>query len=299
VAYQPLSAPALPVAIAQPVVQAPQQQGMTAPEMHFPSGPGAGSDPFAILGQLAGVTIKQQIQWAQVLVGFGQGQKYLISDSSGRDLFVAAERNDGLMGMLGRQVFEGGFRPFNLDIAMLQGPAMQPVPFVRLERPFKCTCLCFGRPHMNIYNALTNQLIGSTHEPYSCCHYRLHMQDDGGRDVLNVNHHCCDFSLLCWGCPCGCQETNFEIRDGDQVVGNIRRQFNMAQAIGMVTGIEADSDQFHVDFKDVQSPDWKAALIATAIFLDYCYFVKSGQSARRESALGRAERAFGQNQNWN
>ena len=49
----------------------------------------------------------------------------------------------------------------------------------------------------------------------------------------------------------------------------------------------------------VQSPQWKAALIAMALFLaacrprnagrleDYCYFVKGGESARRESALGR------------
>ncbi|CAE7513010.1 Plscr3 [Symbiodinium natans] len=75
---------------------------------------------------------------------------------------------------------------------------------------------------------------------------------------------------------------------GLQTVGSIRRQFNTQQALGLVTGVNADSDQFHVDFKEVQSPEWKAALIAMALFLDYCYFVKGGQSARRESALGRA-----------
>lgn len=293
VSYQPKPVPAMPV-MAMPVA-APAQHAMGMPgapgmggvaQLHY--WPGA-SDPFAILDTLAGVSIKQQINWAEVLVGWDQPEKYLISDPlSGRDLFVAAERSDGLMGMVGRQVFEGGSRPFNLDIALLTGPGNAPQPFVRLERPFACTCLCFGRPRMHIYNALTNQLIASTVEPYSCCHLRIGMNDEAQNEVLKVDHHCCDCSLLCWGCPCGCQETNFEVFDGGQVVGNIRRQFNTAQALGAITGVNADSDQFHVDFKEVQSPQWKAALIAMALFLDYCYFVKGGQTARRESALGRA-----------
>lgn len=279
VSYQPQA-----VAMAAPVQHA--MAGAVAPALHY--WPGA-ADPFAILQSLSGVSIKQQINWAEVLVGWDQPEKYLISDPvTNRDLFVAAERSDGVMGMLGRQVFEGGSRPFNLDIAMLTGPGNAPEPFVRLQRPFACTCLCFGRPRMHIYNALTNQLIASTVEPYSCCHLRIGMNDEAGGEVLKVDHHCCDCSLLCWGCPCGCQETNFEVYDGNQVVGHIRRQFNTAQAIGRITGVNADSDQFHVDFKEVQSPQWKAALIAMALFLDYCYFVKGGSTARRESALGRA-----------
>eukprot|EP00913_Durusdinium_trenchii_P034994 g32734.t1 len=278
VSYQPKPVPAMPV-MAMPVA-APAQHAMGMPgapgmggvaQLHY--WPGA-SDPFAILDTLAGdrewswkphqrlsssVSIKQQINWAEVLVGWDQPEKYLISDPlSGRDLFVAAERSDGLMGMVGRQVFEGGSRPFNLDIALLTGPGNAPQPFVRLERPFACTCLCFGRPRMHIYNALTNQLIASTVEPII--------------PALHTDR----------------EETNFEVFDGGQVVGNIRRQFNTAQALGAITGVNADSDQFHVDFKEVQSPQWKAALIAMALFLDYCYFVKGGQTARRESALGRA-----------
>jgi len=252
VSYQPQA-----VAMAAPVQHAMAMGAVAPAGLHY--WPGA-ADPFAILQSLSGVSIKQQINWAEVLVGWDQPEKYLISDPvTNRDLFVAAERSDGVMGMLGRQVFEGGSRPFNLDIAMLTGPGNAPEPFVRLQRPFACTCLCFGRPRMHIYNALTNSLIASTVEPYSCCHLRIGMNDEAGGEVLKVDHHCCDCSLLCWGCPCGCQETNFEVYDGNQVVPS-----------------------------PVQSPQWKAALIAMALFLDYCYFVKGGSTARRESALGRA-----------
>mmetsp|Transcript_66925 Transcript_66925/g.157760 ORF Transcript_66925/g.157760 Transcript_66925/m.157760 type:complete len:356 (+) Transcript_66925:73-1140(+) len=294
VAYQPLAS--APVAVAQPVF-APQQQAMGMGGVMGGAMGGAmplqylqsAVDPFAVLQRLSGVAIKQQVQWAEVLVGWDMPEKYLISDPiGGHDLFIAAERSNGIMGAVGRQVFEGGQRPFTLDIAMLTGPGNAPVPFVRLERPFACTCCCCARPRMHIHNVLTNQLIASTVEPCSCCHLRIHMNDANGSEVLNVNHHCCDCSLICWGCPCGCQETNFQVYDNGRSVGNIRRQFNAQQALGLLTGVNADSDQFAVDFKEVQSPEWKAALIAMALFLDYCYFVKGGESARRESALGRA-----------
>jgi len=281
VAYQPR------VVHAQAIAPA-QQMAMGSAGQHPYSLMPAGADPWGILSQLDGVSIKQQIQWAEVLVGWDCPNKYLISDpASGRDLFIAAERNNGAIGMIGRQVFEGGFRPFSLDIAMLTGPGSAPQPFLRLERPFKCTCCCFARPQLHIYNAITNKLIATSVEPFACCHFRLHLLDDAGQERLKVDHHCCDCSILCWGCPCGCQETNFEVEDNGNVVGNIRRQFNAAQAVGMLTGINADSDQFAVDFRQVQNPEWKAALIALALFLDYNYFVKGGREARDESALGR------------
>lgn len=111
--YRPSQAPPM---MAQ-VVAAPPQQGM----MCRYSGD---CDPWAALSQLGSVTIKQQVQWAQVIVGWDMPNKYIISDPSGRDLFVAAERTDGVMGMMGRQVFEGNQRPFNLDIAMLMGDGL-------------------------------------------------------------------------------------------------------------------------------------------------------------------------------
>jgi hypothetical protein len=274
---------------------APMQQGMNP--MMQPGGgalnylpslmSGAVPDAFAILGQVESVRIKQQMQLAEVLVGFDMPNKYIISNAlTGHDLFVAAERSDGIMGVVGRQVFAGGQRPFNLDIALLL-PGAPPIPFIRVERPFKCTCCCFQRPEMHIYNAATNQLLASTVEPCSCCHFRLGIRDHEMNDILHINHHCCDCSIMCWGCPCGCQETNFEVKDGGRAVGNIRREFNTAQALGMVTGVNVDSDQFSVDFREVQQTEWKAVLIATAIFLDYCYFTKGGQQARDESAMGR------------
>lgn len=294
VAYTPQTAFAVPVV--QPMmISAPQQQGMfMVPGPNYMQLGSAPPNPFAILAGLTEVKIKQQIQWAQVLIGWDMPNKFIISDpATGHDLFVAAERSEGLMGAIGRQIFEGGSRPFTMDIAMLLGPGAPPLSFVRLERPYKCTCCCCQRPVMSITNALTGQSIGSTIEPFSCCHYRLGLRDNEMKDILSVNHHCCDCSILCWGCPCGCQETSFKVHDGDQTVGEINRKFNVAQAIGMVTGVNADSDEFIVKFRDIHSPEWKAALIGMALFLDYCYFTKGGKSAREQSALGRATQANG------
>lgn len=291
------------VAQAMPVAAPPQQQ--FAVQQQFPPQQVMGQggrmpnymafeigqpmDPYAILGRFPSLKIKEKVQLAEILVGFEQPEKYMISDpSSNMDLFIAAERGNGMLGVLGRNVMSGGSRPFTLDIGMLVGPGQPPVNFVTLERPFACTCCCLNRPEVDVINAITGMKIGSVVEPFACCSYNLVIKDASGAEVLEIKHGCCDCSLMCWGCPCGCQETDFQIYDKNgSTVGHIRRQFNMEQAMGALTGVHVDADQFRVDFQDVQHPEWKAMILATALFLDFCYFVKSGQEARDESALGR------------
>merc|ERR1719265_3009398 len=112
-------------------------------------------DPYAILARFASLKIKEKVQLAEILVGFEQPEKYMISDpNSGTDLFIAAERSNGMLGVVGRNVMSGGSRPFTLDIGMLMGMGQPPMNFVRLERPFKCTCCCCARPEVDVINAI-------------------------------------------------------------------------------------------------------------------------------------------------
>ena len=39
-----------------------------------------------------------------------------------------------LLGMIGRQALEGSTRPFTMEVSILLGENMPPVPFLRLER---------------------------------------------------------------------------------------------------------------------------------------------------------------------
>jgi len=284
VAYTPMahnaSAPLVAAPMAVPMMAAnPGQQLVYC----------GATDPWTLLSGLQSVKITQQVQMAEVLVGFEMPNKYVCSDPlTNMDLFVAAERSAGIGGMIGRQLFEGGQRPFEMDVALLTGPAQPPLNFIHLERPFKCTCCCFERPEVYISNSMTGQLLGSVVDPFACCMMTFDIKDIADNPVLEISHNPCDLSLVCWGCCCGCQEVDFEIRDKatGSTVGHIRKQFTSGEAIGMFTGLGFDAQQYEVDFGGVSSPDWKAMVLGTALFLDYRFFTSGGQTGRDNSLLG-------------
>eukprot|EP00929_Paragymnodinium_shiwhaense_P117422 TRINITY_DN8798_c0_g1_i3.p1 TRINITY_DN8798_c0_g1~~TRINITY_DN8798_c0_g1_i3.p1 ORF type:complete len:376 (+),score=102.53 TRINITY_DN8798_c0_g1_i3:73-1200(+) len=279
----------------QPMMQQPMMQPMAQPLM-APGGMAPGimyptlADPWAMLSQMDQVMIKEKVQLAEVLIGFEMPNKYMLKDpKTGQDVFIAAEKSDGVLGVLGRQVFEGGDRPFNMDIAMMTGPGQPPLPFVHLERPFKCTCCCYQRPEVFISDANSGAVIGSVIDPFACCMMTFDIKDRNQEPVLEISHSPFSCALCCWGCPCGCQEVDFEVKDkgSGETVGHIRKQFRGAEAVAMVTGLGIDADQYTVEFSGIHNTEWKAILLGTALFLDFRFFTNGGQTQREESALGR------------
>jgi len=193
-----------------------------------------------------------------------------------------------VLGAFGRQVFEGGDRPFELDVALLTGSGYAPVNFVHLARPFQCTCCCFARPEVHVSNSLTGMPIGKIIDPFACCNFTITVKDNSDNDVLKLSKSPFDCAMCCWGCPCGCQEIEFQITDansGDHV-GSFRKQFRAADAIAMATGLNMDGDTYVVDFKKVSNPEWKAMLIAVAVFFDFRFFTTGGQTGRDQSLAG-------------
>eukprot|EP00811_Abedinium_folium_P004523 NODE_14164_length_1125_cov_2.415832.p1 GENE.NODE_14164_length_1125_cov_2.415832~~NODE_14164_length_1125_cov_2.415832.p1 ORF type:complete len:280 (+),score=76.77 NODE_14164_length_1125_cov_2.415832:102-941(+) len=262
-----------------------QAMGMGPQYMAFTGVP----DPFAVLAQIGRLKITEKVAWQEVIIGFEVPNKYIMSDADAHtNLFIAAERGEGVMGMVGRQALSGGSRPFNIDIALLIGPGAAPMGFVRLERPFKCTCCCFGRPEVQIFNSITNAKIGMLYHPFACCHMSFILRDGNDNDVLRIKHNCCDCSICCWGCPCGCQETDFEVDDvsSGETIAHIKRKFRMDQALGMVAGVSVDADTYVLELQQVANPEWKAMLIGAALFLDYSYFTKGGPQQRQDSLAG-------------
>lgn len=247
-------------------------------------------DGWEILNQICGIRIKEKVQMMEVLAGFEMPNQFMCSDVvTGQDLFVAAERSDGILGVIGRQVFEGSERQFKMNVSTLSGPEQQE-PFLTLDRPFKCTCCCFNRPEVFIGDARTGAPIGSVEDPFACCMMTFDMKDATGVPVLEIDHNPCDCALLCWGCPCQrCQEVNFEVKDkmSGEPVGRIRKQFRMAEAVGMLTGLAMDADQYTIDFEKITNPAWKAIVLGTALFLDYRFFTKGPSQKRENSVLGR------------
>jgi len=230
---------------------------------------------------------KGKVNLMEVLVGFEMPNKYMISDGAGMDCFVAGEKSQGFMGAVGRQVFSGAGRPFNIDMALLvQGG--NPVPFARFSRPFTCECCCLNRPSVHVHDAMGNP-IGTIHDPFNCCHISFAILDRRGTEVLSLRHHCCDCKLTFWGCPCGCQQIDIDVVDTatGQPVACIRKKMSGAEMIGMIGGVGVDAHNYVIEFGAVQNPEYKVLLIALALFLDYRWFEHGGQSQRENSVLGR------------
>lgn len=246
----------------------------------------------AMLASMRRVSLKEKLQLMEVLIGFEMPNKYIISNECGVDCFVAGERSQGAMGMLGRQVFEGGERPWSLDMALLR-QGFAPQPFCTLNRPFACTCCCLGRPFVNVTD-MNGQRIGTIKDPFNCCHITFSICDKNDQEVLVIRHPVCSPEMLCWGCPCGCQEVKLEVCDAGTgaEVATIHRVFTMSQGLGMVTGIGVDADNYTIDFGRIENPEWKLMIIATALFLDFRWFTKGGQSQREGSVMGRGLQGY-------
>jgi len=291
-AYANPMAQGAPMAQAVPIGQFGQPAQQTMGGQFGGAAPGMPMDPWALLQDLQRVNIKEKVQLAEVLVGFEMPNKYMIKDpQTGCDLFVAAEKSEGILGVLGRNVMEGGDRPFNMDIALMPTvPNQPPTPFVSMERPFKCTCCCFQRPEVFVRDAQTGQPIGSLTDPFACCMMTFDVKDNRDNAVLEINQSCCNCALCCWGCPCGCQEAVFDVVDKEtkEPVGMIKKQFRMSEAMGMMAGIGVDASMYEVEFQKIQDPKWKALLLSLALFLDFRFFTKGGQDQRENSVLGRA-----------
>lgn len=244
-------------------------------------------DPMQVLAEMQKINIKEKVQMAEILVGFEMPNKYILSNELGYDCFVAGEKSAGILGHVGRQVFEGGQRPFEMDIGTLNA-GNEPIPFAKLQRPFACTCCCFGRPEMKVLDAQGN-LVGTIQDPFACCSITMSIHDRTGQEVLKFEHSVCDCALMCWGCPCGCQQVEIAVMDAQQgnQVATIKKVMSMAQGLGMIGGINVDADNYVIEFGQIQHPEWKLLLIALALFLDTRWFTQGGSEARENSVLGR------------
>lgn len=271
-------------ALQQPLVGAPGQQTM---ERKF--WPGDTSDPFKVLEQVEAVAVQEKIKGMELLTGFETGNKYIVKDlKTGADLFIAMEMHDGLTGAFQRNALNGSSRGFNLKIGMLKGPVHQipPERFATIERPFKCTCLCWNRPVSVLKNSRTGASLGGVGEPFKCCRVNLVQFDSNGEPFAELDE-CCT-ALCCFGAPC-CQNVELPIkRKGGQVMASIKKQYLGIQAIGALTGLATDTDHFTVHFQPNSTPEEKLHAIATTLFMDFAYFTKGGQDQRQGSVASLA-----------
>jgi len=220
------------------------------------------------------IKIKEQVNIIEAITAIiGQeiemGNKYKITaEDESQELFFAVEETDCMT----RQFKQccPDCAPWNLKIMYTQGGANQEA--FKLNREWTCTFCCFNRPVVDIVDVPSGQKLGSISDPFACCDLTFSVKEPSEKTdtVITANGGCCQWGLCC-PLPCGpCAEVNFDINDASsgQTVGNLKKKVpNCCKFL-----LAPDVDNFEVNFGGVQHPQYKALIMALAIFMDFRYF---------------------------
>ncbi len=185
-----------------------------------------------------------------------------------------------MSGYYSRNCCAGDARPFMMNIKHF-AESNQVIDFKTggsfaiLDKPFKCTCFCLGRPEMTgHFNTSEGPIFGKITQPYTCCDPIFHIKDNSGNVNYSITTDCCQCGFMCRG-GCGMFEPiTFYIFKGETCDS---KQVNQAcgRIVKYAMGIQSlvsDADNFEVFFPLDATPENKMTFIAAALMIDYMFF---------------------------
>ena len=295
--YQP---PIPPGGYPQPVVVGynstqvpPQYPNPPVPQVALPPQPYFGGiqyvyvqDPMVELGNSTGVLIRQQPQLLEQFTGCESPNRYYVFSQSPQGgmklLFKCREHSGCCM----RQCCPANAREFNMDIKhIIDGNMLLDdnfsAPFVRVNKPFKCTCFCLERPEMQVTFGESSQPCGRIKQPFSCCDPIFQINDNTGAMRYIIHGECCQCGLCCSNNFCGkLSEVLFNIyqtEDRTAPCGSIIKK--SATGAELVTS----ADSYQVNFPQGATPQDKLLLIIAGLMIDYQYFEESASGKNNNS----------------
>jgi uncharacterized protein YxjI len=195
-----------------------------------------------VLANAASLVVQQKKQWGEILTGFEQRNKYLVSDPAHGELLAAVE--DG--GSILTRQFLRNMRPFEMSIVGLDG-----TPALHLHRPF-----AWYFHTLEIRDARL-KLLGRVRREFSWLRRVYTVQDGSGREAYRLYGP----AFHPW---------TFEIRSGDRTVGRIVKKWS-----GAAKEAFTKADNFGVTFPTDCSADVKAVLLGAVFLIDFVHFEHS------------------------
>lgn len=196
--------------------------------------------------------------------------KYKIFDSTedgpGKEIFYAVEQTDFMRRNL-KQCFPD-CAPWDVHI-LYTAEGEQTIAF-ELKREWTCTCCCFNRPVVDVIESSSKVKIGSIKDPFACCNLTFALRDPSDNDVVRANGGCCQWGLCCplpFG-PCATVEFQLEDVRSGKPAGSMTKKVPSC----LKWCFAGDVDNYKLDLEGVSEPQWKAMLLALAIFVDFRYF---------------------------
>jgi len=233
------------------------------------------ADPMTELASSTGVLIKQKPQFMEQFTGCESPNRYFVFSQSPQGGMKLLFKCKEFSGCCMRNCCPAGQREFNMAIKHVASNSVLSsddfsLPFVNVNKPFKCTCLCLDRPKMQV-NFANNQPLGSIKEPFTCCDPQINTFDNTGIMKYVIRADCCQCGLLCRNNFCGKLSS---------AVFNIYNANNLNSPCGTIikkgstsfAELVTSADSYQVNFPQDASPQDKMILIVAGLMIDYQFF---------------------------
>lgn len=145
-----------------------------------------------------------------------------------------------------------------------------------LVRDFKCTCLCFNRPTLDVFwNEPRETHLGKIISPFSICGIDMQVYGTEGELKYVISGSCCQCGLLCPKTCCGtCSDVMIPIFKAGDSSRNINDKVGMIRKFmkNFVAEVITDADNFEITFPNDATVVDKFNLISAVLMIDYQYF---------------------------
>ncbi|MBU2573176.1 MAG: scramblase [Elusimicrobia bacterium] len=186
------------------------------------------------------VIVHQKKEWGEILTSFETKNRYAVLDSSGQQLYWAAEESSVLARLLLKAL-----RPFSIHILSKEGRSV-----MKAVKPFR-----FYFHEMAVFNSKGN-LLGNVRRELSVLVKKFTVEDPRGAALYSI----CAPILHPW---------TFKISKDDAEIGEIVKKWS-----GLGKETFTDADNFSVRFPQGADADQKAVLLGALFLIDMVYFEK-------------------------
>jgi len=219
-----------------------------------------------------GIFIKQKLDIAEAMTRCQEGNTFYVyplgkdGKKKGKKLFKAKEKSN----FFAQQCMTGSCRPFQLQLKLdddderLDGES-----FLVLDRPCKCTCLCFNRPEISVtcVEDGKDEHIGKVKHIWQCCGISLELYDNNGNLKYLVQASCLQWGVHCRK-QCCCEVVDFDIKSpSGEIVSTLHKK-----GVDCAKSIISKADNFSVLFPQNATKEDKALIMSSVLLLDYRYF---------------------------
>ena len=195
------------------------------------------------LSSINALIVSQKKEWGEILTGFETKNKYVVLDSSGKELYMAVEEGGSTL----LRIFLKALRPFEINVLTFDGKSI-----LKLKRPFR-----FFFYQLNIFDS-QGILLGTIQRRFSLLRRIYSVFNNSGEEIFQL------FGPIL-------HPWTFEIRKNNIEYGKITKKWS-----GLLKESFTHADNFGVTFPTEWDITQKALFLGAVFLIDFAHFENKG-----------------------